>query len=140
MKKVLSTILLVSGLNIFANNLITISDTKDICKNSLYSIQKGKVNKAFNDVKKFWPLPPAEIDNVAYQTKVQLDMVSKRFGNAIGIDFIRTKEAGKSFLEHTYILKYENTSIRYICTFYKPSDKWLINSIRWDDKTSLLFE
>ncbi len=140
MKYILSTVILVSGLNLFASDLITENDSKVTCKNSLHNIQKGKISKAFNDIKEFWPLPSAEIDNVAYQTKSQLNMVSKRFGNAIGIDFIGTQKAGKSFLKHTYILKYENTAIRYVCTFYKPSKKWIINTIKWDDNTSLLFK
>jgi len=45
-------------------------------------------------------LPSAEIDNIAYQTQTQLSMVDKRFGNAIGTDFIDTKKVGNSFVKH----------------------------------------
>ena len=85
-------------------------------------------------------MPAAELDNLAYQTRSQLNMVSSRFGKSIGIDYIRTQKAGQSFLKHTYIVKYEKHALRYMCIFYKPNDSWLVNSVVWDDETSSLFK
>lgn len=114
--------------------------TKKLCNNSVTLFSQNKIAESFSLLKPYWPLPQAELDNLSYQTKTQMAMLSKRFGKAIGTDFIRTQKAGNSFLKHTYILKFEKTSIRFICVFYKPQNSWLVNSITWDDKTSLLFK
>jgi len=75
------------------------------------------VTTAFSSLKPHWPVSPAELDKLSYKTKIQLGKASKRFGNPIGTDFIKSQKAGDSFLKHTYIVKYERTSIRYICVF-----------------------
>ncbi len=133
-------ILTIISFNALASGLVTSSETKNLCENAASLLSKGKISESFNSLKPYWPIPAAEIDNLSYQTETQLKMVSKRFGKPIGTDFIKTQKAGDSFIKHTFILKHEKTSIRYICVFYKPKTKWLVNSVSWDDKTALLFE
>jgi kynurenine formamidase len=141
MKPIIAMLLLVvASSSSTASELTEPQETLVLCENSVSLLSHGQVSETFDLLKPYWPLPEAEMDNLSYQTKSQLDMVSKRFGKAIGTDFIRTQKAGNSFLKHTYILKYEKTAIRYICIFYKPKKTWLVNSITWDDKTVLLFE
>lgn len=107
MKIIMGLLFLTISLNSTAANLTTSKETKNLCKNSVTLLSKGKISESFNLLKPHWPLPLAELDNLSYQTKTQLGMVSKRFGNSIGTDFIKTQKAGSSFLKHTYILKYE---------------------------------
>ncbi len=140
MNKIMSMIIIISFSLLYAKELSTIEETKKQCKVSVEKIKYGNIKKAFDELKPYWPIPIAEIDNVAYQTKSQLDRMEKRFGNAVGTDFVETKKAGNSFVKHTYLIKYENTSIRFICIYYKPKKKWKINSIFWDDKIKLLFK
>ena len=33
----------------------------------------------------------------------------------------------------TYLLKFENTALRLIFTYYKNSKGWIINAFKWDD-------
>lgn len=67
-------------------------------------------------------------------------MIANRFGDIIGVDFVGTKTAGSSFIQYTYIAKFEKHAIRYVCIFYRPKDYWLVNSVYWDDKIQLLFD
>ena len=112
-----------------ANTLTTANQTRSLCQTAVNHLSKGNVNQSFNSLKPFWPMPAAELDNLAYQTRSQLNMVSSRFGKPIGIDYIRTQKAGQSFLKHTYIVKYEKHALSYMCVFYKPNDSWLVNSV-----------
>ena len=123
-----------------ANTLTTPKQTQKLCMTAVSHLSTGNVDQSFNTLKAFWPMPAAELDNLAYQTRSQLNMVASRFGKPIGIDYIRTQKAGSSFLKHTYIVKYEKHALRYLCVFYKPKNNWLVNSVVWDDETSSLFK
>lgn len=115
-------------------DLASIQDTKDVCTRSAASFAQGDVDGAIAVLAPHWPLPQAELDASAYQSKSQLDMVSKRFGSPIGSEFVRSTEAGKSFVRHTFAIKYEKHALRLTCLFYKPKDKWIVNAFNWDDK------
>ncbi len=114
-------------------------ETRNICEKAASSFGKGDVEKAFNVLEPYWPLPKEEIKNLAYTTKSQLQMVSSRFGKHIGHDYITSSKAGNSFIQHTFIAKFERHAVRYICVFYKPEDDWIVNAIYWDDNTSAIF-
>ena len=114
--------------------------TKELCGSAVDAFSSGNPRNSYEILREHWPLPDEEITNLAYQTESQLKMVSSRFGKILGADFVGTKMAGSSFIEHTYIAKFEKHAVRYICVFYKPKDNWLVNSIYWDDKTQLLFK
>lgn len=86
-----------------------------------------------------WPLPKPEIQAASYQSKSQMDMVQSRFGAALGVEEIKSVEVGESFVGHLFAIKYENHAMRFTCRFYKPRDKWLVNSFNWDDQPMLSF-
>jgi len=140
MKKLLILITILISSKSYASGLKTEADTKNLCVQAAKQFGTGKVKESFNTLKEFWPLPEQEIDNLSYQTTSQLQMVGGRFGELLGSDYISTQKAGNTFVKHTYVIKYQNHALRYICTFYKPKDLWVINSLTWDDETSLLFQ
>jgi len=134
--------LLVGILMCFNSNaeaLQTLEQTKNLCSNAVESLSKNQVSESFDILRPHWPMPKEELDNLSYQTKTQLATVSSRFGNMIGSDFIKTQEAGSSFIQHTYVVKYEKHALRYVCLFYKPKQEWVVNAVYWDDQTPMLF-
>lgn len=103
------------------------------------TLAKGEFRQAIEMLKPYWPLPQAELQNLAYQTESQLSMVSSRFGKVIGAELIATESAGKSLIKHSLIVKYENHAIRWLIVYYKPKKYWQIDSVIWDDKVHELF-
>ncbi len=139
MKYLLIIATMALSINSYAESLKTIDDTKVVCQTAADTFGAGKARESFLYLKEFWPLPPEEIDNLSYQTESQLKMVSERFGKILGADFVSTKKAGTSFVQHTYIGKFEKHAVRYMCVFYKPKNEWVVNAIIWDDQTPALF-
>ena len=123
-----------------AASITDIKETKNICQNAAEIFGRGNAEASFETLKPYWPLPKEEIENLSYQTASQLKMVSSRFGKILGADFVSTQTVGNSFVRHTYLIKFEKHAIRYMCTFYKPKNKWLVNAVVWDDKIAPLFK
>lgn len=126
--------------NVVAEPIEDIEGTKVLCATAAEALGQGKVEESFEILTPYWPLAVEEIDNLKYQTESQLKMLSSRFGKILGSDYVSTKVAGKSFVQHTYVGKFEKHAIRYICVFYKPKNHWYVNAVYWDDKTQLLFD
>ncbi|MDQ7058044.1 MAG: hypothetical protein Q9N62_06225 [Ghiorsea sp.] len=128
------------SVNTNAATITNSQGTKDVCQKAANIFGMGDAKGSFETLKPYWPLPEEELDNLAYQTASQLKMVSSRFGKILGADFVSTKTAGESFVQHTYVIKFEKHAVRYKCTFYKPKNTWIVNAIFWDDKIAPLFE
>jgi len=131
--------LFVSG-SALSESLSSENDTKAVCKNFSAAVMDGKVTDAFSSLKEFWPLPEEEVDNLAYQTERQLNSVAGRFGEPIGISYLRARHAGDSLIEQTFIGKFQKTVIIVVCVFYKPDEVWFVNAVYWHDQVQNLFE
>jgi len=140
LKYIIAIFVLALSLSALADPITDVSGTKKLCQNAAEAFGSGNPKKSYEILKPHWPLPAEEISNLAYQTESQLKMVSSRFGDILGSDFIGSKEAGNSFVQHTFIAKFEKHAVRFICVFYKPSNEWLVNSVYWDDSTPKLFQ
>lgn len=139
MRNIVGLVLLLFYVNSYAGSLENVQDTKELCQKAADTFGAGKAKESFDVLKPYWPMPKQEMENLSYQTETQLQMVSERFGEILGADFVDTKVAGTSFVRHTYIVKFEKHAVRYICLFYKPRDEWFVNGVFWDDQTPALF-
>lgn len=117
-----------------AEKLNTPEQTLAVCTQIATFFSAGDYDGAYEGLIGYWPLPKEEIQNLGYQTKSQLSMLGDRFGASIGAEHVRTIEAGKSLVRHIFLIKYEKHALRFSCVFYKPKDKWMINSVLWDDR------
>ena len=140
MKSIIIIITLFCSMSAYSVGLKTEDETRILCDTAAKQFGQGKIETSFNTLKEHWPLPEEEINNLIYQTKSKLQMVGDRFGTILGSDYINVKKAGNSFIRYNYIIKYKKHALRYVCTFYKPKDLWVLNSIVWDDETNKLFE
>ena len=123
-----------------ADTLTSLSDTKELSNRAASLLAKDKTKEAVSLFKPYWPLPPTEIDMLILKIQNQTSMISSRFGKVVGFEFLKQQQVGKCFVRYIYILKYENHAMRWLFTFYKPQNKWLVNSVYFDDKLSELFE
>ncbi|WP_066016341.1 hypothetical protein [Endozoicomonas atrinae] len=137
--RLLPLILLAFSINLSAASLTSEEDTFALCEKSVSLFGPGKATDSFEVLAKHWLLPKHEITNLVYQTDSQLSSIGYRYGKPVGIDFISTERLGNSFLRHTFMRKFENHALRFICIFYKPENIWVVNSVHWDDDVSESF-
>lgn len=114
-------------------------DLKKVSSDIVKLFYNDKINDGFNILAKHWPISEKEISSIKTQMLNQLDVVNERFGRKIGYFLYDEQEAQDIFIRYTYIMKYENHIMRWVFTFYKPEDKWLINGFKWDDQIDSLF-
>lgn len=103
-------------------------------------VGEEKYEQAFESVGEHWPLPEAEITKLAMLTNKQMESVSERFGKVLGSEFIREDKIGESYIRYVFIQKCENHATRWMFIFYRPKQEWVVNSVKWDDKTEVLFD
>lgn len=120
-------------------SLSTDADTKKLADQFMTLTAEGSYDKAFALMKPHWPMPAAEIDNLAYQTQSQLKMASERFGKLVGSEFIQTNKIGESYIRYIYIQKFSNHATRWMIVYYRATTEWKVNAVVWDDKTPELF-
>ena len=136
-KQVLSIALLVSGAA-SAETATTTEQTQAICGGAATLFASGEHDRAYESLLPYWPLPEEEIQNLGYQTKTQMGMVGDRFGQSLGAEHVETIAVGNTLVRHIFLIKHEKHALKFSCVFYKPKDRWLVNTILWDDKPHTL--
>lgn len=123
-----------------AQPLKTTADARRVADQAVALFKTEKFPEAYEILKPHWPLPQVEIDSLANQTHTQWPMVRQRFGTSLATEFMRERKGGASLVEFTYLQKFERHGVRWTFLFYKPQDRWLVNSVAWDDDIDLLVE
>ncbi|WP_161602042.1 hypothetical protein [Aliiglaciecola lipolytica] len=121
--------------------------TKSITKQTYDDIaeilQDSDSNLVYSDfeiLKPYWNLSEDDLKKLAERSHRQLESVSENIGSPLKqYEFVMTKTAGASLVQHSYMVKFDSTAIRYVCVFYKPEDTWYVHSVNWDNLVSLLF-
>ena len=120
--------------------LSTKSEIKKLCEDFMQKIVAGEVETAFDIIEPHFHIPEDELSMLKLQTVKQLGLVGPRFGKPIGYEFVKEESIKKTLLKYTFIEKFEEHAVRWIFIFYKPKEKWLLNSFLWDDMIHTLFE
>jgi hypothetical protein len=123
----------------FGESLSTLAETRKLADKAVGLFREEKITEAYGVLKPYWPLAPVEIDSLANQTTTQWPLVTQRFGSSLGTEFIRERKAGESFVQYIYLQKFERHAIRWLLVFYKAQDRWVINSVSFDDSIGALF-
>ena len=115
-----------------------INELKEKTEKIMKNIGQGKLDLAFEEIKKYTWLPDKEIDVVEKGTKKQLSLLSERFGEFIGYEFIRQTNISKSLILFEYIAKCKNSPLIWTFSFYKAEDKWTLNEFYWHSQIKKL--
>ena len=121
-----------------AQTLDTLDDVREITRQAMENVIAGDYGEVFAVMAPYWPLPENELAMLSMQTLTQRNLVGQRFGDTLGIALAGETMAGDSIFRRTYIEKLEVLIIRWVFTFYKPEDEWLVNAIFWDDDIDAL--
>lgn len=102
-------------------------------------LEKEQYDKAFEQLKPYWPFPMAELDNLHRETKDKLPVATSRFGDIIGSDYVKTEKIGDFMVRSYYVLRFSKHILRMKFTFYNNTKGWIMNGFTWDDNVDELF-
>lgn len=117
----------------YSKALKSIEETEALSDTVTEMFMENHVAAAFDLLEKYWPLPQNEIDNLKEQSIKMLNTVSDRFGDVIGYQRIRKEAIADIATRETYFLRFENTAMRLIFTYYRNDRGWILNAFKWDD-------
>lgn len=123
------------SLSVYAQKGILKSETETqaISKKVSELFSKNKISDAFNEINPYWPLPENELIAIEDKTIKYLNVIEDRFGRSIGFVKVKNETISDFAIRETYLVRYENTAIRLIFTYYKNNEGWIVNAFKWDD-------
>jgi len=124
----------------FGGTLSDIQAARTLSDQVAARLTEGQSSEAVELFKPYWPMPEEEIDALIKQIENQAIMIYTRFGSVLDVEFVTRQQVSDSLVRFIYLQKHEKHAIRWLFTFYKPRDIWLVNGIYFDDKVSELFE
>ncbi len=140
MKKIIVLILVLIANISFAENMKSAEETRNLADKMINKFVKKEFQQGLALAKAYWPLPEVEIDGLANQIKTQWPIVDQRFGKTTGQEFIKKEKIGDSFIRYYYLHKFQNHAIYWKFTFYKPSNKWVVNGVQFLDTLDVLYK
>jgi hypothetical protein len=72
---------------------------------------------------------PQEIAKVKSQTKMAMGL----YGTPIGLEKVREEDLSPSLKRLVYLQKFEKFPVAWEFYFYKASDKWVLNTLTFND-------
>ncbi len=121
------------------SGLISEDDTKKVCDQFLGKINGNDLNGAFSLIKPYIGIPEADFKVILDETTEQRAQMIRKFGKSLSVEFIQEQKIKDTLAKYTYLEKCKIHVIRWSFIFYKPEDKWILNSFYWDDNVRDLF-
>ncbi len=139
MKYVLSFLFALSCTVTHADMLKDKEAAKNLALSIMQHIGRGDVESGLKLAKPYLIIPEHEFEGVLNSLKMQAPVINQRFGKTVGMEFSRIQEVGESLMLVMYIQKFEKHMMRWKFYFYKPKDRWVLNTFNTDDKIQLMF-
>lgn len=109
------------------------TETQELSKKIVLLFSDNKISESFDQLSPYWPLPQNEIESIEEKTIKYLNIIEERFGKSIGTLKVKNEIISDIAIRETYFIRYENTAIRLIFTYYKNNNGWIVNAFKWDD-------
>ena len=103
------------------------------------NVVTGNIEEAFTAIEPYFPISQREYNNLLEQTETQLQGSKSSFGDALDYKFVREETVGEFLARYIFVIRHEMTATVWKFIYYKPSEKWLLNSLHWNDDVSQLF-
>lgn len=143
MKKMIVTgMLSLSTLVLMAQdkNMKDVSETIELSKEVVALFSNGKITEAFSELVPYWPMPKNELQSIELKTIQYMNILNSRFGDPIGTLKVKNETISDIAIRETYLIRYANSAIRVIFTYYKNDKGWIVNAFKWDDSFTEEFE
>ena len=139
MRYACSVLLLCFSLSVQAGGVGSVAEAESLAESMIEKFVDKNFKAGLDLAKEHWPLPEVEIDNLLNQIEQQWPIVDQRYGQATGKEFLFNEKIGNSFLRYYFLHKFQNHAIYWKITFYKPTNKWLINEVQFLDDLDILY-
>lgn len=132
-------LLLLAPCAAFSDDFANLGEARQLAERAVGLFSEEKFPEGYELLKPYWPLPAAEVDNMANQTLQQWPVIKDRFGSSLSVEFVSQTDVGSSLSQVIYLQKFQNHAIRWVFTLYKARDRWMFNSVSFDDQLQALF-
>ena len=110
-----------------------INETVELSNKVVSLFNDNKISESFDQLSPYWPMPQNELESIEEKTIKYLNIIEQRFGKSIGTIKVKNETISDIAIRETYLIRYENTAIRLIFTYYKNNNGWIVNAFKWDD-------
>ena len=110
-----------------------INETIELSKKVVSLFNDNKISESFDQLTPYWPMPQNELESIEEKTIKYLNIIEQRFGKSIGTIKVKNETISDIAIRETYLIRYENTAIRLIFTYYRNNYGWIVNAFKWDD-------
>ncbi|MDX2130023.1 MAG: hypothetical protein SFU91_13400 [Chloroherpetonaceae bacterium] len=100
--------------------------------NSFFKEYSKNTNKALDDLYATNPWTSRIKDGIEKIKKDVNGFIVDYVGKYYGYEPITKKQFSDSFVLYSYLVKYERQPMRFTFEFYKPNDKWILYSFKYD--------
>lgn len=140
-----NTFLLILVLNITSSiaqdkTLTSPKEAREFSQKCSNLFKDNKISQFFGELRPYWPLPENEINGLEEKTIQYINLLQSRFGKIEGVVKVKEEVINDFAIRETFILKFENSAIRLIYTYYKNNSGWVLNAFKWDDSFSEEFK
>lgn len=141
-KTIIAVTLSLLSVSLFAQEkyLKSVSETQELSKKIVELFEKNKISESFEELTPYWPMPQNELESIEEKTIKYLNLVELRFGKSIENLKVKNETISDIAIRETYLIRYENTAIRVIFTYYKNDNGWIVNAFKWDDSFTEEFQ
>ena len=108
-------------------------ETQELSKKVVALFNENKISESFGELAPYWPLPQNEFESLESKTIKYLNLIEDRFGKSVGTLKVNNETISDIAIRETYLIRFENTAIRLIFTYYKNDKGWIVNAFKWDD-------
>lgn len=141
MKYLISILIFTLSVSVQAiESLSSEEEAQSLAREVMESVSKDQFKEGLSKLRPYSVVPVAEFDVQMGQMDMQIPAIAQRFGKSIGYDFVEKEQLGESLMQYVYLQKFEKHVMVWRFIFYKPKDKWLLNTWYFDDQVQPLFK
>ena len=141
MKYLISILIFIFSVSVQAvESLSSKEAAQSLAQDVMESVSNDQFKEGLSKLLPYTVVPVAEFDVQMGQLEMQIPAIAQRFGKSIGYDFVAEKQLGKSLMQYVYLQKFEKHVMVWRFIFYKPKEKWLLNTWYFNDQVKPLFK
>ena len=110
------------------------------CNEFMEDFRTGNIDEAFEKLKQVSVIEPEKIDTLAATADRQMKSISGSFRKFVSYSLVKEKEVSDFLIELIYILKFENSFLKFKFILYKTRTGWKINQFAYNDELDELFQ
>lgn len=128
---VMSVVVLFSAQGSTQVQAVAPGEPRQIAEAAMAYVAREDMNGLFEFIGKNMPLEKAELDKLRDATITQRKQLPKAIGAYVGYAFISECRKANTLSRVQMIEKRAKHGVSWQFTFYKPRDKWQIDSFNW---------